>query len=99
TGKFYYVQQDTSNPHVAVWDPATGANTVLSTVSLTGSVLRAAFRSDGVLFITAGAGDLYTINPTTGAAVFAGTLSAGGSPLPNPQGDMAFAPDGTLYLE
>lgn len=99
TGRIYYFEQNTSTPRVTVWDPATNTNTTLNTLSLTGAVMRAAFNKQGVLYITAGNGDLYTIDTTTGVATLLGTIQYNGSPLPAPSGDMAFAPDGSLYLD
>lgn len=98
-GRFYYIEQNTDTPRVAVWDPASNTNITLATVSLTGPVMRAAFNSRGVLYITAGNGDLYTINTSTGAATFVGTVTSAGHGLPTPSGDMAFAPDGALYID
>jgi hypothetical protein len=97
-GKFYYVEQNTDTPRIATWDPATNTNVTLSTVSLGGPVMRAAFNAQGVLYVTAGNSDLYVISTTTGAATRVGTLTVNGSPLASPSGDMAFAPDGTLYV-
>lgn len=99
TGKIYYVEQNTSTPRVAVWDPATNTSTTLGTISVSGPVMRAAFNKQGVLYVTAGNGDLYTINTTTGVASFVGTIEVNGLPLPAPSGDMAFGPDGSLYLD
>jgi hypothetical protein len=99
SGKFYYVEQNTSTPQVAVWDPATKTNSLIARISLSESVLRAAFRADGTLFITAGNGDLYTINTITGAPTLVGTITSGGSQLATSTGDMAFTADGRLYLD
>jgi hypothetical protein len=82
-----------------MWNPPTNTNTTLATLSLSGPVMRAAFSSQGVLYITAGNSDVYTINTVTGAATYIGSLSVNGSPLLTPSGDMAFAPNGTLYIE
>ena len=99
TGRFFYIEQNTSTPRVAYWDPATQQNTVLGVISVSGPVMRATVNARGVLFITAGDSDLYTIDTTTGAAAYYGTITANGSPLPTPSGDMQFAPDGTLYVD
>jgi len=98
SGDLYYVEQGTSFPRVATWDPTTGINTILSTLSLSGRVTRAAFRSDGTLFITAGNGNLYQVNRTTGVATSLGTIKVAGVNLISNDGDMAFSPNGTLYL-
>jgi hypothetical protein len=98
-GNFYYIDQNTNTPRVAVWNPTTNTNTTLATLSLSGPVMRAAFSPQGVLYITAGNSDVYTINTVTGAATYLGSLSVNGSPLPTPSGDMAFAPNGTLYVD
>lgn len=99
TGKFYYIDQNTSTPRVAVWDPATDTNTFLGATTVSGPVMRAAFRADGTLFITANNGDLYTIDRLSGAATLVGALKANGTPLSAPSGDISFSPDGTLYLD
>lgn len=98
-GNFYYVEQNTNTPRVAVWNPTTNTNTTLATLSLPGPVMRAAFNSQGVLYITAGNSDLYTINTTTGAATHVGTITVNGAALTSPSGDMAFAPNGMLYID
>ena len=99
-GKFYYLDQNTSTPRLAVWDPTTNSNTILGTLSLSGPVMRATFNSQGVLYITADNGDLYTIDTTTAVATFVGTIAANGSQLPAPAGDMIFSSNGAdLYLE
>jgi hypothetical protein len=98
-GKIYYIEQNTSTPRVAVWDPATNTSTTLGTASLSGWVMRAAFDRNGVLYVTAGDGDLYTINTANGAATLVGTITYHNAPLATPMGDMAFAPDGSLYLD
>jgi hypothetical protein len=99
SGKFYYLEQNTSTPRVAIWDPGTNTSTTLNTLSLSGPVMRAAFNKQGVLYITAGNGDVYTIDTLTGAATLLGAIQYNGAPLPAPSGDMAFAPDGSLYLD
>jgi hypothetical protein len=99
TGRFFYIEQNTSTPRVAYWDPATQQNVVFGAISVSGPVMRATVNANGVLFITAGNSDLYTIDTSTGAANYYGTITANGSPLPTPSGDMQFAPDGTLYVD
>lgn len=99
TGDFYYIEQNTNTPRVAVWNPTTNTNVTLTTLSLPGPVMRAAFSAQGVLYITAGNSALYTINTTTGAATYVGTLTCNGSPLASSGGDMAFASNGTLFVE
>lgn len=99
TGNVYYFDQNTDTPRVAVWNPTTNTNTTLATLSLPGPVMRAAFNAQGVLYITAGNAAIYTINTTTGAATYVGTLTCNASPIIDPGGDMAFGPDGTLYIE
>ncbi len=100
TGNFFYVERITGTPRIGVWHPDTGANTVLPTTpALAGLVTRAAFRDDGTFFVTGGPSTLYTISPTTGAATVVGTLSVAGAALTDNTGDIAFGPDGTLYVE
>jgi hypothetical protein len=94
TGKFYYVESGISNPRVAVWDPAYNTNVVLSTISVAGDVARAAFHPDGTFYIMGGASALYTVHRDTGAATLLGNVSP---TFGSSSGDMAFAPDGTLW--
>jgi titin len=99
SGNFYYVEQNTRTPRIGVWDPTTDTNRVIGIAKVSGLVLRAAFTSDGAFYITSSNSDLYTISTTTGAASADGTITWNGSALPSAAGDMAFAPDGSLYLE
>ena len=98
-GNFYYTSTGTTMINLAEWNPTTGGNSiVISNVPVTGNVLRAAFRSDGAFFVTAGNGDLLQFNVTTGASTAKGTITVNGTDLQTDTGDMAFAPDGTLYI-
>ena len=100
SGNFYYVSTPANTVQIATWNPYTGANTTLnSNVSVSGSVLQAAFRSDGVMFMSDSGGNLYHVNRTTGAAAAEGVVKVGGTALAMANGDMGFAPDGSLYLE
>lgn len=103
TGKLFYISTDPSNVQIATWDPtaptASANTTVNDGIAVPGIVQRATFRSDGTLFFTAGLGALYSFNTTTNTAVALGTIESGGDPLPGSNGDMAFAPDGNLYVE
>lgn len=98
-GDFYYTSTGSSTIELAEWNPVTGVNTLISPdIGVTGNVVRAAFRSDGAMFITAGNGNLFQVDPVAGAATAKGTIMDGTSGLPTSTGDMAFSPDGTLYL-
>lgn len=97
-GMIFFITQAT-NGAVFTWNPATPATAPvqIGTVGATISAIpRLAFSAGGVLYaIDSTTQNLYTINQTNGAATVAAVLS--GVPA-NTTGDMAFAPDGTLYL-
>ena len=98
-GNFYYTSTGTTMVDLGEWNPTTGGNSLIATgVPVTGNVLRAAFRSGGAFFVTAGNGDLLQFNVTTGVATAKGMITVSGVALPTDTGDMAFAPDGTLYI-
>ena len=99
SGYFYYVEQLTDTPRIATWNPATGVNTTINPgVTLGSNVSRAAFASDGTFYFTDGTGGLYAVDRTTGVATPRGTLFLNGAALIPADGDMAFAPDGTLFV-
>jgi hypothetical protein len=87
----------TVNPNPVVTSIGnTAAATVVGSLGIGGSQATGlAFSSGGTLYTTAtGAnanGELLTVNPATGAATVVGNLGVS-------QGQLAFAPNGTLYL-
>jgi hypothetical protein len=97
-GVIFFITQ-VANGAVFTWNPATPANAPVQ-IGATGAAIsvipRLAFSSAGVLYaIDSTTQNLYTINQSTGAATVTAVLS--GVPA-NTTGDMAFAPNGTLYL-
>lgn len=100
SGNLFYISIGGSSVEVADWNPNDGVNTVINaSVPLGASVALAAFRQDGVFFLATDVGQVFAINTSNGAATLAGTLQSGGSVLDTSDGDMAFAPDGTLFIE
>ncbi len=97
-GMIFFITQAV-NGAVFTWNPSTSATAPvqIGTAGAGISVIpRLAFSPGGILYaIDSTTQNLYTINTTTGAATVAAVLS--GVPA-NTTGDMAFAPDGTLYL-
>jgi uncharacterized repeat protein (TIGR01451 family) len=105
SGKFYYISTGTSTVQIATWDPKASPNSANTTVNgnvpITGGggVARATFRDDGTFFFTASNGDLNEYNTTSNTATLLGTIEVGGAQLASTNGDIAFAPDGILYVE
>jgi hypothetical protein len=100
SGNLFYVSLGTSTVQIADWNPNDGVNTVINTsVSVGAGIAMAAFRDDGQFFITDDNGDLYAISSSTGDATLKGVIHANGSVLDTGYGDMAFGPDGTLYID
>lgn len=105
SGNVYYLSTNAATPigRVAYWNPATGANTVINATGSPGNIalVRLAFNAAGVLYALASNGSLYTINTANGAYTRIGTqpvivTNRSNVTIPS-NGDIAFAPDGTLY--
>jgi uncharacterized repeat protein (TIGR01451 family) len=97
TGRIYYTEYNpngTSNGRVAYWNPTTGTNTIIS-AGPGFQIPRLAFSANGTLYGMDANNVLYTINTSTGQFTTLGTVS--GVALTS-GGDLAFAPNGTLYL-
>src|SRR6476660_2407421 len=97
-GMIFFITQ-VANGQVSRWNPATPA-TAPVVLGNTGAAVpyipRLAFSAAGVLYgVDTNTANLYTINQTTGAATAVGALT--GVPT-NLGGDIAFGPDGTLYM-
>ena len=100
TGNFFYVSTGSSTVNLSAWNPNDQTNTVINpAIPLSGPVAEAAFRADGDMFLATDLGDLYEINSVNGTATHNGTIHANGTTLMTGNGDMAFGPDGTLYIE
>ncbi len=101
TGNFYYISAgSTGTVSISSWNPNDGVNTVITpSLTLSGPVGQAAFRSDGDFFVTTDVGDLYEINSDNGVATPNGNIHVNGNSLPTNDGDIAFAPNNDLYIE
>jgi uncharacterized repeat protein (TIGR01451 family) len=97
TGLIYYVERG-SNGRVATWNPTTGENVVLPSMTGIDSILKLTQAPDnasapGLLYaLNTSDTFLYTINPTTGAASAAGQITGGNPPFTAGSGDAAFDP-------
>lgn len=97
-GLIFFITQ-VADGAVYTWNPATPATAPVQ-IGTTGSsvpyIPRLAFSASGVLYgVDTNTADLYSINQSTGVATVVGALS--GVPT-NLGGDIAFGPDGTLYM-
>ncbi len=96
TGMVYYVSRNKQNGlyPFAVWDPATNANTILSSQNSIRPCDKLTFGSDGKLYAVDrdNKDDMYTIDTATGAWSFLGTFNNHLSAY----GDMAFG-NGVFY--
>jgi uncharacterized repeat protein (TIGR01451 family) len=97
-GMIFFITQ-VANGQVSRWNPTTPA-TAPVLLGTTGAAIpyipRLAFSAAGVLYgVDTNTANLYTISQTTGAATVVGALT--GVPT-NLGGDIAFSPDGTLYM-
>ncbi|HEY0173247.1 MAG TPA: DUF11 domain-containing protein, partial [Pyrinomonadaceae bacterium] len=100
-GFVFYTEFGVTNGRVATWNPTSGANATIGTLG--GGIRnfpRLAFNAAGTLYGMDDQGRLYTVNTGNGAATIVGNNGNGGNVANFPdsiRGDMAFAPDGTLY--
>ncbi len=100
SGNVYYVSTGQTSVEIATWNPFNSVNTVVNAnVPVGNPVAQAAFRDDGQLFITTDMGQLFAVDSITGDATFEGTFTVNGSTLLTGNGDIAFAPNKTLYIE
>jgi uncharacterized repeat protein (TIGR01451 family) len=98
TGRIYYTEYNpggTSAGRVAYWNPATATNTIINNVGFGEQIPRLAFSSNGTLYGMDADNVLYTINTTNGQFTTLGTVTG---VTPTSGGDLAFSPNGTLYL-
>ncbi|MEZ4642852.1 MAG: hypothetical protein R3E31_08980 [Chloroflexota bacterium] len=101
TGYVYYLDRDEAPGDaagVAYWDPATAQNTVISTAVLGFYPKRLDFAPDWTLYVMSDADEIGTVNPQTGAVSPLLPVTGLVTGAYQGTGDMAFAPDGTLYL-
>jgi uncharacterized repeat protein (TIGR01451 family) len=102
TGLIYYTDLNPGGGggntyRIATWNPATSANTTLSG-AINVYLPRLAFKSDGTLYGMDSNNNLYTLSTATGAILTTSGPVTGGGLQTGLGGDIAFAPDGTLYL-
>lgn len=98
SGNIYYTEYNpggTSLGRVAYWNPTTGTNTIINNTGFSEQIPRLAFSSNGTLYGMDADNVLYTINTTNGQFTTVGTVTG---VTPTSGGDLAFAPNGTLYL-
>lgn len=100
TGYVYYFEWTTGGDVLAYWNPATGGNTVVRNYSSAPGFYakRMDFAPDGTLYLMDDHERLYTINKNTGAYSLVGTVTGMVTGSYGATGDMAFAPDGTMYI-
>jgi len=100
SGNFYYIEDDTSTPSISTWNPNDGVNTLVdASIQLSGPTGQAAFRSDGDLFLTTDTGNLYEVDTDNGVVTPNGNIHANGTSLATNDGDIAFAPNETMFIE
>ncbi len=100
SSNFFYISTASPTAELAEWNPFDGQNTIVdSSVSVGSTVALAAFRADGTFFFTDSTGDLYSLNVDNNAETELGTLHVNGNALATGSGDIAFSPNGTLFIE
>ena len=84
----------------AYWDPATGTNTIVRTYDPTPQLYakQMAFSPEGTRYILDNDDKLYTIDKYTGNLTFMGIVTGLESGDRGRTGDLAFDPDGRLYV-
>jgi hypothetical protein len=104
TGFVYYFENTALFPprqgnELAYWDPVTSANTPVRTYESTpwDAAKRAAFDQNGVLYLMDSGGELFIVDVTTGDLEPKGQVQDIPTAISS-SGDMAFSPDGVLYL-
>ena len=104
TGFVYYFENTTLFPsrqgnELAYWDPATSTNTHVRTYESPpwDATKRAAFDQNGVLYLMDSGGELFIVDMATGDLESKGQVQGIPTAISS-SGDMAFSPDGTLYL-
>jgi hypothetical protein len=100
TGRVYYYEWRTTADEFGYWDPTTGSNTIVRIYSPVNGFYakRMAFAPNGVLYMMDADEYLYTIDKHTGDLTRLGRVSGITGGPQGGTGDMAFAPDGTLYV-
>ena len=93
SGELYGVSDLRTNQLSSI-NPNTAATTLIGNLGagLSGVAVALEFSSGGTLYTATTTGQFGTINPFTGVAAFVGNIGF------NPAGDLAFAPNGNLYM-
>jgi hypothetical protein len=100
TGYVYYFEWTNSSDEFAYWDPATATNTIVRTYDPPPGFYpkRLAFSPGGTLYGMDHDDRIGTINKHTGDITLLGHVTGLETGDLKGTGDMAFAPDGTLYV-
>jgi len=100
SGYMYYFEWQRSATRFGYWDPVTGTHTLVRVYNPSPKVnfSRMAFHPNGTLFMMDDRDRLYLIDKVTGDITLLGATSGMASGEFRGTGDMAFAPDGTLYV-
>jgi len=100
TGYVYYFEWRATSDEFAYWDPATGTNTVVRTYDPAPGIQakQMAFAPNGVLYLITNQDDLYSIDKDTGDLFWLGQVVGLETGSYGRTGDMAFSPDGRLYV-
>ncbi len=100
TGYLYYFESTTSGDDFAYWNPTTSSNTIVRHYAPTPGFYakRMDFSPDGTLYMMDNDNRLYTLNKQTGDYSLPLVISGFPDDFSGETGDMAFAPDGTLYV-
>ena len=100
TGRIYYFEWLNSADQFGYWDPATAQHVIVRTYDapLGFHVKRMAQAPDGTMFISDNTDTMYTVDLANGDITTFGTLTNVEIGPYGATGDMAFGPDGTLYI-
>jgi hypothetical protein len=100
TGLVYYYELGKTGDDFATWDPVTGTSRVVRHYARAPRFYakRMAFAPDGRLWLMDESDRLYRIDKVNGNLTALGKVSGLVTGSLGGTGDMAFAPDGTLYL-
>jgi hypothetical protein len=100
TGYVYYFDRTNDANRFAYWDPATQTNTLVVTYPAPLGIYpkRAAFDIHGQLYMMDNTDKLYSVATADGAITSLGQVTGLKNGNLGATGDMAFAPDNTLYV-
>ena len=98
SGLVYYAVGTGVSPEFYAWDPTTGNNTAVGSLTFLSPLTRAANDSTGTAWYTDSTNHLYKITPNGYSVVNIGTMTLNGLPMTAGAGNMVFSPTGALYL-